>query len=117
LSKRKKEKKMKKKTKIVNLTPHCVRIVMPDGSIREVPSAGIARLAVNIESAGEFDGIPLTKSVFGQPKGLPEPVPGTMYIVSGIMKSALTERTDLVVPNELVRDDKGAVIGCRSLGL
>ena len=97
---------------IVNLTPHEVNI----GSLT-IPSSGVARLAAKIVSAGNFEGVPLTRTEFGKPEGLPEAEEGTLLIVSQLIKSALPERTDLVVPAELVRDDKGVIIGCRSLGI
>lgn len=36
------------------------------------------------------------------------------YIVSRMVANALPNRKDLLVPNELVRDDQGNIIGCRS---
>jgi len=103
---------------LINLTPHMVNIVFPDGSVREIPASGqVARLAVKTVMVGDIDGIPLTKSVFGEPEGLPESAPGTLYIVSQLIKSALPKRADLVVPNEAVRDNQGRIVGCRSLGI
>ena len=43
--------------------------------------------------------------------------PSTYYIVSQLIKSALPKRVDLLVPAEVVRDDNGNIIGCRSLGI
>jgi hypothetical protein len=60
--------------------------------------------------------VPTSRTVFGDPQGLPEFVAGTWYIVSQIVKSALPGRTDLLVPAEVVRDASGNIIGCRSLG-
>jgi hypothetical protein len=45
--------------------------------------------------------------------GLPEPSPDTLLIVSGMVKSAATGRTDLVSPGDLVRDAAGVVLGCK----
>ena len=66
---------------------------------------------------GEVEGLTLARTEFGEPVNLPAPVPGTLIIVSQLVQSALPERTDLVVPAELVRDGMGRVIGCASLGL
>lgn len=40
--------------------------------------------------------------------------PTIYYIVSMLVKQANPDRTDLLTPNESVRDDKGRIIGCRS---
>ena len=42
--------------------------------------------------------------------------PLVYYIVSQIVKSALPNRADLLVPAEVVRDNAGNIIGCKSLG-
>jgi len=104
--------------KIMNLTPHDVVIVGEDGSVvKTFPSTGLARLSSATEKVGEVDGVPITKTVFGAPEGLPDPVDGVLLIVSQTLKSAFPDRHDLVVPSELVRDSEGRVIGCRSLGI
>ena len=41
---------------------------------------------------------------------------GVFYIVSQLVKNALPDRTDLLVPAEVVRDGNGNIIGCKSLG-
>lgn len=43
-------------------------------------------------------------------------IPEVYYIVSQIVKSALPERHDLLVPAEVVRDEMGNILGCKSLG-
>ena len=104
---------------IVNCTPHPVHIVDADGNVVRTiePNGTPIRLASRTVPAGEHDGIALSKTEFGEPVGLPDPEEGTLFIVSQIVKNALPERRDLVVPAEVVRDDKGQIIGCRSLGL
>ena len=37
------------------------------------------------------------------------------FVLSRVVKTALPDRDDLVVPDELVRDDAGRVVGCRRL--
>ena len=144
-----------KKT-IKNLTPHAITVVDSEGKfVRTIESSGLVRLTVTTVSQGEVDGIPLSKTVFGDPIGLPSEnwiaqAQGnnefgqgktqqdavedcilrcgkdksdiavsceTFYIVSQLVKSALPNRSDLLVPAEMVRDEKGAILGCRSLGL
>ena len=103
--------------RVVNCTPHPVTIVENGVVVRTIPTSGeVARLSVSTEPAGEVMGISVTRTVFGEPVGLPEPKLGTCYIVSQRVKNALPERDDLVVPAEVVRDAAGNSVGCRSLG-
>lgn len=46
---------------------------------------------------------------------LPPRLEGTLYIVSRLVADVLRERDDFVFPYDLVRDEKGIVIGCTSL--
>lgn len=102
---------------IVNCTPHPVVVINGDEKIVFPASGTVIRLASETVAAGSHDGVLLTKTVFGSPTGLPAQAPGTLLIVSQLVKSALPERTDLVVPAEVVRDSAGNIIGCKSLGL
>jgi len=103
----------------INLTPHPVTIVSQDGTkLTEIPPSGeLARLKASTVRDSEHEGIPLSKTVFGEPTGIPEYKEGVYLIVSQMIKSALPNREDLVVPAEVVRDEKGQIIGCQSLGL
>ncbi len=101
---------------IRNLTPHPIVVIRGEERIT-IPSSGLARLAAKTVRGGEIDGIPLSKTVFGQPEGLPDPQDGVYLVVSQLIKSALPQRTDLLVPAEVVRDEKGNIVGCQSLGL
>lgn len=112
---------------IKNLTPHAINIIVggPTFGTEEVvtiqPEPVPARLAATtaldkVDNASGYY-IPITKTVFGEPTGLPDPVPGTLLIVSQLVKSALPNRQDLVVPAQVVRDSQGRIMGCRSLGI
>ena len=104
---------------IYNLTPHAITIVDSEGSVlHSISSTGLARLRVVTVPAGfSIQGIPVTKTEFGQVEGLPEFNNGTYYIVSQLIKSAFPERKDLLVPAEVVRDSAGIILGCKSLGI
>lgn len=128
--------------KIVNKTPHEVHIIDENGQVVRTYKKGdsLIRLKIKTVAAGKIDDIPATKTVFGEPEGLPKEdiIPcrcgdstfhevecpccggnasyGTYYIVSQLVKSALPERKDLLVPAEVVRDEKGNIVGCKSLG-
>jgi hypothetical protein len=55
------------------------------------------------------------KTVLGQVVDLPEPQDDTLYIVSRAVAEAARDRDDLVVPDNVIRDDQGRVIACRAL--
>lgn len=104
--------------KFVNLTPHAVIIVNADGeTVRTFePSGQLARVSATTEKIDEIDGIAITQSKFSDVTGLPKAEKDTFYIVSSLVASRCKDRTDVLIPNESVRDDKGRIIGCRSLG-
>jgi len=131
---------------IINLTPHPIHIVDDAGNVVHTfeTSGIIARLAARTVAAEPINGIPTSRTVFGEPENLPEPqvccnaccqtgsaaeidfngisvcceagVGKVWLVVSQIIKSALPDRDDLLVPAEVVRDKAGTIIGCRSLG-
>ena len=96
----------------VNLTPHQIDEQTTGLSI---PPSGIARINMRSRIIDTVDGVPLFHSCYvGNLEGLPEPVEGTIYIVSALALNAVpAERTDVVAPGDVVRDDKGRVIGCK----
>lgn len=99
---------------ILNLTPHAITIV---GHQTIPPSGVVARLAETSEERSSVDGIPTRAKVFGAIDGLPASEPGTYYIVSSLVAQAAWAqgRGDVVAPGDLVRDEKGTVIGCACL--
>ena len=102
---------------IINMTPHPIIIISSKGERKiEIPSTGLIRLKAETVPAGEVDGVPLTRTEFGEPEGLPEYQEDGFIIVSQLVKTALPLRKDLLVPAEVVRDEKGNIVGCRSLG-
>lgn len=106
--------------KIINKTAHPVIVLdRKDNVIKEFkPTALSVRLESHIyHLKHRIDGIPITKSVYGHPIDLPEQQDGIYYIVSQLVKNKLPNRTDLLVPAEIVRNDKGHIVGCRSLGV
>ena len=101
--------------KFVNLTPHDITVIMGDQADRKTfaKSGTIARVSQETTVVRTVDGINISTATFGPVVGLPEPSPDTLLIVSGMVKSAATGRTDLVSPGDLVRDAAGVVLGCR----
>jgi hypothetical protein len=104
-----------------NLTPHPVTITTDSGSVRCPPESGSPPRIDEVPEPTEpvlIDGlrVPTVRVSGGPVIGLPEPVPGTLLLVSRVVAEASPERADLVVPYELVRDEDGRVLACRSLG-
>ena len=99
----------------VNLTPHDITVILnaEGGSKTFAKSGTVARVSQVTAVAFTVDGINISTARFGPVVGLPEREEDTLYIVSAMVKSAATGRTDLVSPGELVRDDSGNVIGCK----
>lgn len=103
------------KMTINNYTPHPITVLVGN-EMRTYPSTGLIRLKVSITDAGMVGDVRITKTVFGEPEGLPDFVEGQYYIVSQIVKNAC-DRRDLLVPAEVVRDEEGQIMFCRSFGI
>lgn len=72
-----------------------------------------------------FNGIPITKTVFGDVQivdgegnvyPMPEICDDTIYIVSALVARACSDRSDFFIVNDTVRDNGGRIIGCKSFG-
>lgn len=109
--------------KLINLTPHALNVLDLDGSRLLVlePEVTPARVTAKYIEVGpltiEGATVPLTKVEYGQVTGLPAPDIDRMYVVSMMVANAVwsPERHDLLVPGDLVRDEKGFIIGCKGL--
>lgn len=105
--------------RLVNLTPHPVTLLVGDRTLTIPPEPTPARCSETrtVVGAVEVDGleVPVTVVGFGQVQGLPDPQEGVLYVVSRIVAEACRDRADLVIPDNLVRDAEGRIIGARSL--
>lgn len=106
---------------VVNLTPHEVGFVLPDGTEKKfAPSGTIARCkAYTVQTGQCVMGIPVTETQMGDLEDLPDPVPGYVFVVSRVVADKakkLGRVDDLFIPNESIRDSEGRIVGCRSLG-
>ncbi len=118
---------------IINLTPHEVTIyssmdcILQDGKLflreeeeetppqplRVYPAADVpARVVFDWEVDGVADGVCIMCWKSREFSGLPEPKPDTWYIVSRIFAQVYPERSDLLIPGDMVRGKNGAVVGC-----
>ena len=112
--------------KLVNLTPHEVVVYDASGNLvlKVPPSGRVARVATKEERVGTINGVPVYRTTYTEVEGLPEPEPGTVYIVSLLVLQALqarrVQRSDVVAPNTsptpngAVRDAQGRIVGVRS---
>lgn len=110
------------KKKIINLTPHGVKVKFsnPFGEYVYL-SEGVARVATEEVFVGYLmapEGeIPLYRTEFHSVEGLPEESEGTFYIVSLAVRTALPERKDLISPTKLIRDEAGRVVGAEAFSI
>lgn len=103
--------------KMVNLTPHEVRVIRDGLEDIVFPASGeVARLAqIELGSADHGFGVPFQMVQYGQLVQHVPHVEGTWYLVS--LPTALgCPRGDFVFPYDEVRDSDGRIIGCRMLG-
>ena len=101
---------------IQNLTPHTVTLLVGDRRI-EVPASGILPRVVEQEAAAPsltVSGVevPVVEVRSAMVQGLPAPAPGVFLLVPRAVAQAYPDRDDLLVPYRLVRDSRGAVVGC-----
>ena len=101
---------------LVNMTPHPLNFIVDDDTTVTVATSGVVpRVSTKIVKVA--DGIVTTK--LGDVEGLPEVVPGKLLIVSALVKSAESNRDDLVGPDTsptgAIRDDLSRIVGVRGI--
>src|SRR5690606_27147397 len=100
--------------KFINLTPHAVHVLDDHNNVVLTVPAGETplRLAEQVTPLTEVDGVPIVAKSLGGVDRLPPQQDGVYYIVS-LATAQAVRRPDFLVPDDLVRDDQGRVIGCR----
>ncbi len=112
--------------RIVNLCPHEIDLRPPGGGEVTIPPAPHpARAEVDrdvpqlvdceVDGHGATASVPVVEARMGEVRDLPEAAPGTWLVVSYPVAYSHPERRDLLVPEDLVRDERGVVVACRSL--
>lgn len=98
-----------------NYTPHTI-VVQTSQETFTFPSKGSVRVLENQEKLGEYGGVELRKTNYGEIDGLPEPRNGIKYIVSMVVimanSKSINPREDLVSPDtgkSCIRDEKGMI--------
>jgi hypothetical protein len=93
-------------TRIVNLTPHLIRLAVGN-SVTEIRSSGVARLTskeIRVGSVDFMDGsgavvtIPVIRTEYGEITNLPAPCEGVLYVTSSLVASR-ANRPDVVSPD------------------
>lgn len=106
---------------IINCCPHPIVFRSEDGSEMVFPKSEHQARVLETATPSEIDRetLPVYVGKFGEIDGLPEPQPGTMFIVSGLVLAALKDqgstRTDVISPgtgpgDKTIRDEKGQII-------
>lgn len=103
-------------TTIINTTPHDIFIYREDMPTRIIPKSNLS-IRINFDTVDgvPIDGIPIKVSCTAMPMYLPPVSEDTFYVVSSIVKNCFPNRDDFLVPFDFVRDENGAIIGCRAL--
>lgn len=102
----------------INLTPHsitlCGLVIPPSGTIARVAVTRVPYGVCTPYNNRDIQ-VPLFIAEYGEVSGLPAQAERTIYIVSALVRQAVPERYDVGSPADLVRDEKGNVVGANSL--
>lgn len=118
-------------TQIHNMTPHAIDFVI-DGVKVSFPSEGVIRAAqkdeqvdevvtdLNLGNSSAGFTIPVFKSTFGAPEGVPEEIdPNGIYVVSMLafqsLKAAGYNMDKYYIVSGTIRDGQGKIVGCKGL--
>jgi hypothetical protein len=102
--------------KLVNLTPHAIKIRI-NGEIIEVPPSGvITRVVSKDEIVDQIDNIPVVLTKFGEVSNLPQPEENTYYLVSSLVAERV-KRPDVLAPDTMTaeRDEFGRIVCVNAL--
>lgn len=103
---------------IINCTRHDIIVVDKNGDkIVYKPSGYVARVMYEQEIVTEVNDIDVVRNIKGVQKGIPDPEPGKLYIVSAMFACSVN-RSDILVPNTspqgVIRDEFGNVVAIKS---
>jgi hypothetical protein len=107
--------------RLENRTPHNPLVVfgMNGGSVSLPCEGEPVRLSEerSVASTLAISGVTIAvvEQSYGEPELLPPPTADVWHVVSQLVVNALPDRSDLLFPVDLVRDEFGNVVGCRAL--
>lgn len=96
--------------RFINLTGHPVTDTNTNTTFEP---AGCVRTTGTTVRVYRANGIPVYRSIFTALDPLPDPVDGVCYIVSNLYLNTCPERTDVVAPGKVVRNEVGEPVACR----
>jgi hypothetical protein len=101
----------------VNLCPHTIHLMQDRWTPTHAwePSGQVARCVEITRLHHIDDDVQVVTKQYGVVTGLPEPQPDTVYLVSGMVRMAMPERTDLASPGDAIRDEAGRIVGASNL--
>jgi len=100
----------------INLTKHDITEVSTGITI---PKSGIVvRCTTNRKRVSKQSNLPIYKTISGDIDYLPEPKPNTIYIISALALNCKDkDRTDVVAPGQVQKDEHGKILGCTGFRL
>ena len=104
--------------KIINLTPHDVKLFHEGQEHVFLKPGTIARVTSKSEFSHSVNGLPVHRTIYGEVENIPKPQEGVIYIVALLVAQVLgNSRVDIVCPDtgpdSAVRDEKGLIAGVR----
>lgn len=104
--------------KVVNLTPHEVRVYVGSSVIKVPPSGKVARLKTTTKPHGTVHEMPVVLSGDDGVSNVPEPQDGVIFIASSVVAKSL-KRDDVLSPDTtdegVLRDGVGKVFAVKRL--
>ena len=104
--------------RVLNYTPHSVRVCVGDNNITVPPSGKIARLRTTSKPHGTVHGMPVSLSGEDGIQNCPVEEDGVVYITSSVVAKAL-RREDVLSPDTtdagVLRDGDGNVFAVKRL--
>jgi hypothetical protein len=105
--------------KIINLTPHELNLHRGTEIETILSTTPPARVGTEKKVLGELNGYPVNLTTFLEVENMPAKEEGKVFVVSRIVAEALKNQgrtADVFIPDDVVRDEKGVIIGCCSFG-
>lgn len=102
--------------RIINLTPHSITWVKPNGQTQVIESSGLIRCEKESKLIETIDNeLLINSNSYKLEQELPAEQAGVFYAVSALVATALAgKRNDVLVVDDTIRDDSGCIIGCRA---
>lgn len=104
----------------VNCTNHNIKVYNNGELVLNLsPASSSARVRQRHTDVEEFNKVPIATKLITKVENLPDPKPNTLHIVSGFLKNAVSDRSDLVSPDtgadSRIEDEEGNIIGVERL--